>query len=68
MDLINVLKSDYVYIIMNTQDRIIQERYNGLFHHNEDHTCLINAIGLTLPYEGLNRAYSAYSDIGSNIY
>ena len=53
---------------MNTQDRIIQERYNGLFHHNEDHTCLINAIGLTLPYEGLNRAYSAYSDIGSNIY
>ena len=50
LDLIKTLKSEYVYIVMNSPDKTIRSMYDGLYHHNEKHTCLINAEGLTLPY------------------
>lgn len=50
-----------VYVIMATSDPNVQSMYNGWFSHNETHTCLINNVGLTLPYEGLNISYYAYN-------
>ena len=56
-----VIKSDRVWIEMMTPDKEIKGMYNGWFRNNETHTCLINAIGLTLPYDGLSKSYNAYS-------
>ncbi len=53
--------SDGVYIIMNTSNVAIRNLYNGWYYHNENHTALINKEGLALPYEGLKKAYTAYT-------
>ena len=50
-----------VYIIMNTSNVAIRNLYNGWYRHNENHTALINKEGLALPYEGLKKAYQAYT-------
>lgn len=50
-----------VYIEMRTADKNITTQYNGWYSHNENKTCLINSIGLTLPYSGLGISYNAYS-------
>ena len=34
--------------------------YDGVYHHTEDKTSLINGRGLTLPYTGLRVAYDAF--------
>ena len=50
----------YVSIEMTTSNRYVRGLYNGWFHHNETHSCLINEKGLTLPYEGLGISFHAY--------
>jgi len=50
-----------VYIIMNTSNVAVRKLYNGWYVHNENHTALINNDGLVLPYEGLKKAYNAYT-------
>lgn len=50
-----------IFVEMKTTDPYIRGKYNGWFKHNEDHTALINSIGLVLPYEGLNVSYEAYA-------
>lgn len=49
-----------VYVEMKTNDAFIQGRYNGWYKHNEDHSALVNSIGLVLPYEGVDISYDAY--------
>lgn len=49
-----------VWVEMKTSDKYIQGLYNGWYHNNETHTCLINGKGLTLPYDGLDVSYNAY--------
>ncbi len=49
-----------IWIEMRSCEGLIKGKYNGWFHHNENHTALINAKGLTLPYEGLDIGYTAY--------
>lgn len=68
LDLVKALNADYVYIIMNSPDKVIRSMYDGVYHHNENRTAFINAIGLTLPYEGMNKSYTVYEDIGSSYY
>ena len=48
------------WVEMITSDVHICNIYNGWFKHNENKTCLINSIGLTLPYEGINVSYHVY--------
>jgi len=56
-----LLESDKpVWIQMLSADGFIEGKYNGWYQHNEDHSALINTIGLVLPYEGLNSSYVAY--------
>ena len=61
LELSKVLKQEWVYIVMNSPSKEIRSIYNGWYRHNEDRSCLINAIGLTLPYSGYGISYSAYS-------
>ena len=56
-----VLSSDRVWVEMITSDKFIKGRYNGWYRNNEDHSCLINTLGLTLPYKGLSISYNAFS-------
>lgn len=49
-----------IYVEMITPSRYIQGLYNGWYHHNEKHTCLINSRSLTLTYDGLGISYNAY--------
>lgn len=61
-----MMASESVYIILNSYDPVIRSRYEGWYSHNETRTNLINAYGLTLPYEGLNISYFAYEDSMEN--
>ena len=54
-----------MWVELITSDKELQGLYNGWYKHNETHTCLINKIGLTLPYEGLGISYRAYLDYSS---
>ena len=57
-------QTDKIWVKMLSSDSFIEGKYNGWYRHNEDHSALINTIGLTLPYEGLGISYNAYpSDI-----
>ncbi len=60
-DLTHMLSAQNVYVRMLTQDIGIQKQYEGWYRHNEVKSCLINEIGLTLPYSGLGISYNAYS-------
>ena len=55
-----LLRAENVVVEMITGNEAICGQYNGRYRHNETHTCLINAEGLTLPYEGLGVSYYAY--------
>lgn len=59
----SLMKKEYVYIVMNSTDPSIRARYEGWYRHNESHTNLINAEGLTLPYSGMNISYLAYDEV-----
>lgn len=61
LDMIRIFYLDCVYIRMNTCDRAVQNLYNGWYHHNENHTALVNNEGNVLSYDGLNKWYTAYS-------
>lgn len=54
-------RCEKVYVKMITTDEQIAKLYDGWYSHNETHDCLINRLGLTLPYEGLDISYHAYS-------
>ncbi len=56
-----LLSANRVWIEMISADEHVKGRYNGWFRNNEDKSNLINASGLTLPYEGLNISFNAYS-------
>lgn len=56
-----MLKAKNMWIEMIGAEGFIRGRYNGIWHHNEQNTCLVNALGLTLPYSGLGISYNAYS-------
>lgn len=58
--LAKVLSMDKVYVKMITSDKQVQQMYDGWYSHNENHTRLINTLGLTLPYEGINQSYYAF--------
>ena len=63
LDMPKFLSRQEIYVVMNTHDRSLRAEYNGWYHHNENHTAIINANGLCLPYEGLNLSYSAYEEM-----
>lgn len=69
LDMASMLEKDRVYITMDTPDRAVRFLYDGWYHHNENHSALINDRGLVLPYEGLKMAYHAYAyaDSGEDI-
>lgn len=50
-----------VWVTILSNDQQIRRMYDGWYVHNETHTCLINRVGLTLPYEGLNVSYYAFT-------
>lgn len=50
-----------VWVTILSNDQQIRRMYDGWYVHNETHTCLINRAGLTLPYEGLNVSYYAFT-------
>lgn len=56
-----MMDADHVYVTMLSSDPQIQRMYNGWFAHNEMRSCLINKLGLTLSYDGLNVSYYAFS-------
>lgn len=61
LDISKVMNSKLeVWVEMKTSDKYISGLYNGWYHHNENHTCLINSRGLTLPYDGIEISYYAY--------
>ena len=55
-------KKEQVWVEMITSDSNISARYNGWYRHNEDRSCLISGLGLTLPYDGLGVSYYAYAN------
>ena len=61
LDYEKLMKTSPVYIQMITTDRYIRGLYDGWYHHNENHTALINEEGLCLPYTGLKKAFYAYA-------
>ena len=56
-----MLAAENVWVEMISFDDYIKGQYNGWYRNNENHGCLINALGLTLPYEGLNISYNCFS-------
>lgn len=56
-----MVKAKKVWIEMITTSEFIQGQYNGWYRINESGTCLINSQGLTLPFEGLNISFNAYT-------
>lgn len=61
IEMASMLEAERCYVVPNSSDEYIRGLYTGWFHHNENRTCLINEVGLTLPYEGLGVTYKAYS-------
>lgn len=55
-----LLNAETVYLVMRSRDPEVVNLYEGWYRHNENKTRLINASGLTMPYNGLNVAYYAY--------
>ena len=54
--------ADRFQIKMKTNDKLVQNSYNGWYRRNEDRTALVNEEkGYVLPIEGLNVAYYAYA-------
>ncbi len=62
LSMTQLLAADKVWIEMISADDKIKGQYNGWFWNNETRTNLINAVGLTLPYEGLSISYNAFSE------
>jgi len=60
-DLIN--QKNPIYVKLKSSDPYITAKYNGWYTQNEDNTCLINKLGLTLPFEGLGVSYNAYINL-----
>lgn len=58
-----MLKLKRVWIEMTGYDDFVRGVYNGWMYHNKSRTCLINARGDVLPYDGLGVAYNAYARI-----
>ncbi len=62
-----IKKAPRVWVEMFTFDDFVRGRYNGWFYNNKSGTCLINANGDILPYEGVGYSYNAYlEDINRN--
>lgn len=61
LDLHTLMTTKNIYVYMISADRYVHGMYDGWYHHNENHTALINNQGLVLPYTGLKKAYRAYS-------
>lgn len=55
-----VLALEWVYVELKSTDPSMSAKFDGWYHHNEDHTALINANGCVLPYEGVYDMYFAY--------
>ena len=53
-------KTPYVYVLLRSDVRAAQERYNGWYKHVKESRLIINSKGFCLPYEGLNNYYEAY--------
>lgn len=64
MEVARFYKAEAMYIVYDSPDPGLRKLYTGWYHHNENHTAIMNAEGLTLPYEGLNKYYQAYDDTG----
>lgn len=64
MEVARFYKAESMYIVYDSPDPGLRKLYTGWYHHNETHTAIINAEGLSLPYEGLNKYYMAYDDTG----
>ncbi len=62
LDRANMLHRKSVYVEMMSPNAMICGKYNGWYHHNEDNTALINAVGYVLPYDGLGVSFTCYSD------
>lgn len=58
-----ILRLNRVWVEMTGYDDFVRGVYNGWMYHNKTHTCLINARGDVLPYDGLGIAYNAYARI-----
>ena len=56
-----LIKSKKVWIEMITTSDFVRAQYNGWYRVNETGTCLVNSLGLTLTFDGLNISYNAYS-------
>ena len=55
-----LIKSKKVWIEMITTSDFVRAQYNGWYRVNETGTCLVNNLGLTLTFDGLNISYNAY--------
>ncbi len=62
MDMATLLnaKTKMVWVETKSSDPEVQGLYNGWYQKNQLNTMLINSIGLTLPFSGLNISYYAY--------
>lgn len=56
-----LIKAKKVWVEMRTTSDFVRAQYNGWYRINETGTCLINSMGLTLTFDGLNISYSAYT-------
>ena len=55
-----IKNADKVWVEMNTFDDYVRGQYNGWYYNDKNKTCLINAMGLVLPYTGNGYSYNAY--------
>lgn len=60
MTIDKVITEKRVWVEMLTYDDFVRGRYNGWFYINKSKTCLVNARGDILPFEGLGSSYCAY--------
>lgn len=55
-----IMTLDTFWVEIVSTDKLLSTQYNGWYHHNENRTGIINAVGLTLPYEGFGTSWRAY--------
>lgn len=56
-----VMNNNLVFVKYKSSSPSIRAMYDGMYHHNETRTALINNEGLVLPYEGINKFYVCYT-------
>ncbi|MCR4904041.1 MAG: helix-turn-helix domain-containing protein [Butyrivibrio sp.] len=53
----DMMKMEHVYVESLSPDPYLRGQISGWYHHTPNKTCLVNELGMTLSYEGIDVAY-----------